>query len=902
MPEYLDKLRPDRDLQCYFERPSGIAALSGASASGFTVSGTWRQQFDWAVLEWNRDNVFEHPAFRYLPDGDLSGLVLTYDEERGNCIEMDSTWYPTVDWPWLRVWAAETDGVERLYRVPLLEHANALEGGWAGAAAQFELTGTVTALDYVELAWLGEHFTYQLYAGDALETAIAALATAVNARHALDPGAYPMTATGEGRVITLRWPAAAGSNGNRIGVYGNVSGAGTEAWSPARQRLLGGASPTKWRVSLDFGALQGYVGPAFTTLETVPTNSVRKMRWTWAAAVQSGNFARSEFSVKVQNWTVTGAGRRYKVAGPASRRVEDDSPELTYTGTWAADRGNYSGGSIRYTSGGSVTLSYRHQYSHTLYLGALRGAACGTVSVTVDGGTAHQHTLMLDENVLVRVRLAELAGQVPHTVTVSSSGGQFYFDFFEMAVPVEELPVLPADPQMNLATDWDTDHSLALAPERTAWMIDSLGFRGRANHYVGALWFYELVRDGHEYASATVTFSGSPEFSVTTQLVLGPTTLSHLNLIGDTAESIAKAFEFEINGGSTALWAEADAGVLTLHARRMGAAGNGLTVQAITNSQQFTATVSGPLAGGVDGTWHTDMVSEPPLNRAARDWSSSFFSAMHARGLTVTTAFSMELGHGDTGTQAGIAQRYPSGDAVWLNTPALQTNFSPASRNYWKKVHLCAADLMAAAGLTPYLQFGEVQWWYFPQAGSGMPFYDAYTTARFQSEYGRALPVFVDGSVNPAEYPQECAHLSGLIGEFTSAVAAWVLSEHPAAKFEVLYAPDVNEAPLNGAVNLPAAWSPENLEWFKTENFTYTYGRDLNKARSSIALPLGRGFPRNRCAHLVGVGEYTTPWERESLLAKGENVESVVLFALDQYCLIGHRKPGSIQARSLLLG
>ena len=28
MPEYLTKLRPDRDLQCYFERPSAVAAAT----------------------------------------------------------------------------------------------------------------------------------------------------------------------------------------------------------------------------------------------------------------------------------------------------------------------------------------------------------------------------------------------------------------------------------------------------------------------------------------------------------------------------------------------------------------------------------------------------------------------------------------------------------------------------------------------------------------------------------------------------------------------------------------------------------------------------------------------------------------------------------------------------------
>jgi hypothetical protein len=94
MASILQKLRPDGDLQCYFERPSAVAALSATSAGGFTVSGCWRQQFDWAVVEWNRDNVFEHPAMRNLPDGDLSGMRLSYEEERSNCIALDSSLLP----------------------------------------------------------------------------------------------------------------------------------------------------------------------------------------------------------------------------------------------------------------------------------------------------------------------------------------------------------------------------------------------------------------------------------------------------------------------------------------------------------------------------------------------------------------------------------------------------------------------------------------------------------------------------------------------------------------------------------------------------------------------------------------------------------------------------------------
>jgi len=102
MSESIEKLRPDRDLQCFFFRPSAIAALSNATPSGYTVSGTWRQQFDWTVVEWNRNNVYEHPNLRNLPDGDLSGLTLTYNEQRTNCIAVNSDLFPTVDWPYLR--------------------------------------------------------------------------------------------------------------------------------------------------------------------------------------------------------------------------------------------------------------------------------------------------------------------------------------------------------------------------------------------------------------------------------------------------------------------------------------------------------------------------------------------------------------------------------------------------------------------------------------------------------------------------------------------------------------------------------------------------------------------------------------------------------------------------------
>jgi len=207
--------------------------------------------------------------------------------------------------------------------------------------------------------------------------------------------------------------------------------------------------------------------------------------------------------------------------------------------------------------------------------------------------------------------------------------------------------------------------------------------------------------------------------------------------------------------------------------------------------------------------------------------------------------------------------RYPSGSAVMLNTPALQTNFSPASTAFWKQAYLDLATLLDDAGQIPYLQFGEVQWWYFPDDGSGMPFYDAYTTSTFAATYGHAMHVFTNSNVSPALYPDEAVFLPGLIGAFTSAVMSFVRATFPGAKFEVLYPPDVNNTLLNAVVNLPASWNPETLDCLKTENFSYTGGRNLNLAKDSIGLGLGN-FSAGTIHHTTTPGDSDTCTYRAS--------------------------------------
>jgi hypothetical protein len=911
MPATLQKLQPDGDLQCYFFEPSAIAALSSTSATGYTVSGTWRQQFDWAVIEWNRDNVFEHPAFRCLPDSDLSGLTLSYRETRENCIPLDSALYATVNWPTLRVWADNGSG-EQIYQIPLTSYATPSQGSYQSATVQFTLGGTVTAGDYVGIAFLSEHYPYLMNPGDTVDWAIQNILEGINA---FSP---TMQASATGATITIKYlgtglPAnsTTGANGNIIGAYTYVSGSQTEQWDAPSRLFSGGTSPSQWQITLPFATL---VDPV---LGLVPATAIRKLRWTYAADLQAGAFVRSEFQVVVSNWTVTGSGQAYSVAGPGSQRIEDDSNQVQYTGTWASQGGNYSGGLIHYTSApqSSVSCTYTSSQDHSLYLGTRLVDPGTLISIVVDAGSPFTVDLNVpSEDVLIRTLLGQFdAGTHAVTVTqVGDAGTYFYFDFFEIAIVAATLPTETVELALAAATDWDTEHSLALAPERTAGIIYELGFRARVNHYVGALWFYELNCVGQQYASATVTFSGSPDPNLITQIILGnagqpastDSTVNHLNLIGDTTETLATAFALQLNAGYTAVWAQASGSQVAIYSRAMGSDGNTITLAVSANTTNLTITPSGSaLSGGVDGNWYTDLEVIPRINRAARDWSQSYFQALQGYGYDATASFSMELGNGDPSAGAGIAQRYPNQDPVLLNTPSLQTNFSPTSASFWQQVYLDMATVLTAAGLTPYLQFGEVQWWYFPETPSippapptplplGMPFYDVYTTSTFQAQYGQPMAVITSNTVDPTTVPQEAAFLPGLIGSFTAQIRSFVHATYPSCRFEVLYPPDVNNYPLTQVINYPTTdWTPANLDCLKTESFSFTAARDLDLSIISMNSVNIYGFTPSQRSHLVGVSDPSTAWLKEARIAESYGFESVVLFALDQMCLVGYSLP-----------
>jgi hypothetical protein len=346
------------------------------------------------------------------------------------------------------------------------------------------------------------------------------------------------------------------------------------------------------------------------------------------------------------------------------------------------------------------------------------------------------------------------------------------------------------------------------------------------------------------------------------------------------------------------VWATASGNVLTIQSRSLGTDGNHITLSASTTGATLTPTASGStFDGGQDGKWFTDLTSTPRLNRAVRDWTQSFFAALQSYGIDAVAAFSMELRDVDDSVGTGMVQRGPSGDSILLPTPSYQTNFSPTSSDFWKQVYADMAGLQFGVGMQPYLQFGEVQWWYFPTDGlghdfSGMPFYDAWTAAQFFDEFARAMTVFTDNMSDPADFPDEAAFLPAVIGSFTDDVMSYVLATYSTARFEVLYPVDVNQTEFNRAINFPvASWTPSALTCLKTESFGFTFQRNLDKCEESINLGEPLGFTAAQRSHLIGVGDPTNAWLKEAESARGKGFESVVLFALDQFCLIGYAVP-----------
>ena len=510
-----------------------------------------------------------------------------------------------------------------------------------------------------------------------------------------------------------------GRDGNMLTVYGIWKNANL-TFDAAEYPLSGGGSDCTWRVAIDFTA-----------------RGIEQLRQAWltfAPALPNGAaYADTEWTATFTNWGCTDPNGKLplKVAGPGSVRVGSRDRWAEYTGTgWAEqDANNLWRGFARVTktSGDAVRIRYHCQHAHDVWVGTALYKDKGIVDVSLDGDTATALDCYLNAEPPVltrrRVRAGVAAGQHELLLTLtgtkhaSSLDTWFTFDYLEAAVAAD--PPAPAAVYTNVsaAIDYDTDHTYKLPPGRVVGMLDRMGLRGPMNEYVGVFWWNQRERAGGVWHTLTVTFGGTWADGDAAFVQIGAFTMGKSVFPADTVSTIAAHFAHFINGTLVAMWAEttATAGELLVHVRTPVW---GDTFSVSKTSAAGTVGTSGDLAAGTEGTWIIAAAAANPVNFPTRKWHEDLYAQVAAKGWQIVSAYSMELVNPPEGPGAVWAARFADGAVVQTDTGfggmhSTHCSFVSKMLAYQKAVYLETARMMDAAGLTPWLQFGEFLWWFF---------------------------------------------------------------------------------------------------------------------------------------------------------------------------------------------
>jgi hypothetical protein len=283
----------------------------------------------------------------------------------------------------------------------------------------------------------------------------------------------------------------------------------------------------------------------------------------------------------------------------------------------------------------------------------------------------------------------------------------------------------------------------------------------------------------------------------------------------------------------------------------------------------------------------------------------------------VVTSCSMEL----VNPPAGYASLFPDGTAVLTATGfgSLSSTQCAVGASqvlaYQKTVYRCIAQLQAAAGLTPCVQYGEFLWWYLAESGGGMAYYDAETMAAAQFALGRPLHVFTSQNDDPTvNSGADALFLSNRLRDHVAALVADITSVYTNVICELLWPYDVNYpslvgpspsigGQLNRYVNLPVEWqnpATSGLTRIKVEALSFGSSmRNLDLASQAIALFPAFGWPVGQLRYLVPVFGSACPWVRELALAIGAGITTNNLWAFDHVCLYNLPVPeGTLERRS----
>jgi hypothetical protein len=886
-----------------------MASITGASAEGFTVTGVFRDAADFAVMYiYDADDYYGHPFLKYLPDFDLSGLVLSFDLSYSPGLQpIDSDFFPTIDWPYLDAILSDETSVQ----VSLFANATQVSGNYTAAETILTLTtptGACILFDRVTIWYQNYAYDFNAVGGETAADVAATLAAAINATDWAGANAIAAVASGANITVTSE---KAGLDGNFVTLYTETYAASTLSISPAVAPLTGGSSASTWNVVLNFSDLG--------------LTSVRQLWLTFAPALAIGAaYETTEWTAIFSNWNLTGTGdASLSVAGPGSVRVEENDPWCTLAGGWSLQTSDsFSKGFAQasFTQGDSANVKYYCQSVHDLYVGLELYEGYGTFGVSLDGDaqTALDAAIDSSSQVFSRrlVRSNVAAGQ--HLVVLSNTvGGTLVFDFIEAAVP-SDVPDAPGPwTDRSPALDYDTPHGYTLSPTRLLWLVTTLGYSvAELNLYMGVFWFYQKVRSGGSVPSITIDFSQTT-YSAGTGFGDGDSVYLDLGgeVFGKTifpaevtdVSLIAAHFCYYLNEVAAGVFASYSGTVLTVTLRAVGSSYS-FSFAAYKNTTATPLAYTGSLEGGTLSTWVVDPTQNPVINVAAATWMTDLFTRCAALGIDVVVSYSMELCF----PPDAWVSLFPDGTQVTTATGFGTINSSQcvpsnaAFLAYQQSIYLNTAALMTAAGLPVILQCGEHLWWYFAgstaPAAPGMAFYDAATAAAAIAALGRPLHVFAAPNDDPSINGYADANfLRGRLLGHEKFIISSVKSAYPNAAVELLYPYDVLYplpagafnvgGALNNYVSTPAEWQTpgavfDRMKMEALDRDVSSFNVDL--ARIAMELPIQIwAWPPGLVRYLIGVYVGGATWQRCLLAAESYGFAEEILFAIDQVCLMG---------------
>lgn len=370
------------------------------------------------------------------------------------------------------------------------------------------------------------------------------------------------------------------------------------------------------------------------------------------------------------------------------------------------------------------------------------------------------------------------------------------------------------------------------------------------------------------------------------------------------------------NGTTAVVWVSGSTfPILVGNAITIG--GTGYTVATYTDATHLVLTATVPAGVGTAwsgiaiadvGVWLIDPTQTPEVNVAARNWHADLYAEVAARGLTIVTSFSMELVNPPDDPAGGHvwAARFVDHSPVTTATGfggLLSTQCAPEASEflaYQKNCFKVMAGLQNAAGLTPELQFGEFEWWFFANA-SGMAYYDAETAAAAAIALGGALHTFLTPDDDPSLHAPDALFLRNRLRDHAAAIGTFVRATYATAKFELLYPYDVNYPSvygryglggrLNAYVNLPVEWKTKagsGLDRVKIEALDFGSGtHSLDLVLQAVNLATSWGWALADVRYLFPVFNGGCPLLYEQQIAQTANTPFLTPFAMDHVCLMG---------------